>query len=160
VIKIPSLTSRSYVLLHRTGLFQLLAAAVLTIFLCAISHAIEMKGMNYIAWDANGLLTADSDMSLTNARKIGCNWIGLNVTWYQDDVNSTLIEPDPCSSSTTESVIHAIDKCHELGMKVMLKPMVDCRDTTWRKAAMWNFFVQVASMQMPPGNCGLPHGKT
>jgi hypothetical protein len=132
MIKSPSLASRSYVFPHRTGLFQLFVATILTFFLCSISHAIEMKGINYIAWDANGLLTEDSDTSLANTRKIGCNWIGLNVTWYQDDINSTLIEPDPCSSSTTESIIHAIDKCHQLGMKVMLKPLVECRSQVWR----------------------------
>jgi hypothetical protein len=118
--------------LRKTGLFRLSIVTITTICLCSISDAIEMKGMNYIAWDANGLFTEDSDTSLANTQKIGCNWIGLNVTWYQDDVNSTLIEPDPCSSSTTESVIHAIDKCHELGMKVMLKPIIDCRDGAWR----------------------------
>ncbi len=132
MIKSPSLTSRSYVFLHRTGLFQLLVATALTIFLCSTSNAIEIRGMSYIAWDANGLLTEDSNISLANARKIGCNWIALNVRWFQDDVNSTLIEPDSCCSSTPESVIHVIDKCHELGMKVMLKPMVECRDDTWR----------------------------
>jgi hypothetical protein len=57
----------------------------------------------------------------------------VNVYWFQDDVNSTIIEPDySLFSSTPESIIHAIDKCHELQMKVMLKPMVDCRDETWR----------------------------
>jgi hypothetical protein len=118
--------------LHRAGLFRLLIVTITTICLCSISNAIEIKGMSYIAWDANGLITADSDMSLANTRKIGCNWIGLCVTWFQDDVNSTLIEPDSCCSSTPESIIRAIDKCHEMGMKVMLKPMVDCRDDTWR----------------------------
>ena len=89
--------------------------------------------MSYIAWDANGLFTPESDISLANTKKIGCNWIAMNVCWFQDDVNSIVIEPDYSRySSTPESVIYAIDKCHELGMKVMLKPLVECRDDAWR----------------------------
>jgi hypothetical protein len=92
-----------------------------------------MKGISYTAWEPNVLFTEDSNVSLTNAKQIGCNWIALCVWWFQDDIDSVLIEPDyTLYSATPESVIHAINKCHELDMKVMLKPMVDCRDGNWR----------------------------
>jgi len=75
----------------------------------------------------------DSDASLGMARVDGCNWVGICVWWFQDNVNSSSIEPDYTRySATPDSVVHAINRCHELGMKVMLKPMVDCRDGTWR----------------------------
>lgn len=115
------------------GPFKLLIVTIIVIFFCSISNAIEMKGMSYTAWEPNALFTEDSNTSLANAEQIGCNWIGLCVWWFQDDVNSVLIEPDySLFSATPESVIHAINKCHELGMKVMLKPMVDCRNEIWR----------------------------
>ncbi len=102
-------------------------------FLCSVSAAFEIKGMSYISWDANGLMTENSDASLANTKLIGCTWIGICIFWFQDDVNSTVIGTDySLYSQTPQSVIHAIDKCHELNMKVMLKPMVDCRDETWR----------------------------
>ncbi len=114
-------------------LSKLLIIMIMTICQCSISIAIEIKGMSYIAWDANGLFTEDSNTSLKNIKQIGCNWVGLNVCWFQDDVNSISIGPDYTRySSTPESVIHAIDKCHELRMKVMLKPLIECRDGTWR----------------------------
>lgn len=132
VMKDLLVITRSDAPLHRAGLFRLLIVTIITVFLYSTSNAIEMKGMSYIAWEPNGLLTADSDTSLENIKKTGCNWIALCVVWFQDDVNSTLIEPDySFRSSTPESMIHAIDKCHQLRMKVMLKPHVECRDETW-----------------------------
>jgi len=98
-----------------------------------ISSAIEMKGVSYTAWSEDALFTEDSDISLANARAIGCNWVAICVWWFQDNINSTVIEPDYTRySAEPNSVVHAINRCHELGMKVMLKPMVDCRDGSWR----------------------------
>ncbi len=96
-------------------------------------HDIEMKGVSYTAWQPNALLSQNSDRSLAKAREDGCNWIALCVWWFQNNVNSTTITPDYTRfSATPESIIHAINQCHEQGMKVMLKPMVDCRDGNWR----------------------------
>ncbi len=98
-----------------------------------IVQAIEFKGVSYTAWSPYAMLSEDSDNSLAKARADGCNWLAICVWWFQDNVNSTTIEPDyTLYSATVESVVHAINTCHELGMKVMLKPMVDCRDGVWR----------------------------
>lgn len=101
---------------------------------CAsLAGAIEMKGVSYTAWSANAMLSTNSDDSLAKAREAGCNWIAICVWWFQDNVDSTAIEPDYSRySATVESAVHAIGVCHELGMKVMLKPMVDCQDGNWR----------------------------
>lgn len=110
----------------------------LTVFavvsVCApIVQAVDMKGVSYTAWGPYDMLSEDSDNSLAKARSDGCNWLAICVWWFQDNVNSTTIEPDyALYSATPESVIHAINTCHELGMKVMLKPMVDCRNGVWR----------------------------
>ena len=96
-------------------------------------HAIEMKGVSYTAWQPDAMLSQDSNRSLAKARADGCNWIALCVWWFQNNVSSTTIESDYTRySATPESVVHAINQCHEQGMKVMLKPMVDCRDGDWR----------------------------
>lgn len=97
------------------------------------TRPIEMKGVSYTAWQPTAMLTDDSYHSLTKAREVGCNWIALCVWWFQENVNSTAIEPDYTRySATPESVVHAINQCHEQGMKVMLKPSVDCHDGVWR----------------------------
>ncbi|MHC4558659.1 MAG: glycoside hydrolase family 113, partial [Planctomycetota bacterium] len=102
-------------------------------FCVPATHAIEMKGVSYTAWKPDAMLSEDSDNSLAKVRADGCNWIAICVWWFQDNVNSTTVEPDYTRySATPESVVHAINTCHELGMKVMLKPMVDCRDGDWR----------------------------
>lgn len=126
-------TTRSGSFGFRTASFELMIVTITIIFFCSVSKAVEIKGMSYTAWEPNALFTEDSNISLANTAKVGCNWIGLCVWWFQDDVNSVIIEPDYSRySATPESVIYAINKCHELGMKVMLKPMVDCQDGSWR----------------------------
>ena len=106
------------------------------------SYGIDMKGISYTAWQPEAMLSPESDASLAAAREAGSNWIAICVWWFQDDVNSTVIEPDytcepdepddTCYSATPDSVVHAIQTSHNLGMKVMLKPMVDCQNGVWR----------------------------
>ncbi|MCH8216068.1 MAG: hypothetical protein IH892_04775 [Planctomycetes bacterium] len=97
------------------------------------TRPIEMKGVSYTAWQPTAMLSEDSNRSLAKAREDGCDWIALCVWWFQNNVSSTAIEPDYTRfSATPESAVHAINQCHEQGMKVMLKPMVDCRDGDWR----------------------------
>ncbi len=97
------------------------------------SFAIEMKGVSYAGWWEEAYLTEDSDESLATARQAGCAWVAINLWWFQDTISSTEIYPDySWYSVSPESVIHAINRCHELGMKVMLKPNVDPKDGHWR----------------------------
>lgn len=92
-----------------------------------------MKGVSYAGWWQNAYLTEESDESLASAKQAGCAWVGINLWWFQDTINSTEIYPDYCLyCASPESVIHAINRCHELGMKVMLKPNVDPKDGNWR----------------------------
>lgn len=105
---------------------------ILLLFASA-ANAIDMKGVSYTAWQPDAMLTAASDASLAKAKDDGCNWIAICVWWFQNDVDSTVITPDYTRySAEPNSVVHAIERCHDLCMKVMLKPMVDCRDGNWR----------------------------
>ncbi len=97
------------------------------------ADAIEFKGANYVAWGWDIYSTPGSDESLANAKDAGCAWVALNVFWFQDTVTSAEIYPDSWwYSASTGSVMHAIDTCHELGIRVMLKPMVDVKSGEWR----------------------------
>ena len=94
---------------------------------------IAFKGMSYTPWSENALLAPESDQSIANMKAIGVNTVALNVWWFQDNVNSSVITPDfGLYSASTDSVVHAIRDIHDQGMQVMLKPMVDCRDGSWR----------------------------
>ncbi len=89
-------------------------------------NAIEFKGMSYVGWWQYAYSGTDSNTSLGNLSNSGCKWIAINVWWFQDTINSTVIEPNySLYSVRPESVKVAVDRCHQLGMKVMLKPNVD-----------------------------------
>lgn len=104
------------------------------------------KGIGYVTWSKEGYLTPMSDKSLTKVSEVGANWVSILVTWYQTtpwscDIHRTEKTP------SDESIIHAIRKAHELGMKVMLKPhldLLDKSDGSWRgeigatKEAEWD----------------------
>ena len=105
---------------------------ILLLGCAAMGFSRTIKGVNYTAWDQFVLNSEQSDMSLANVRKLGCNWVSMCVWWFQDDPNSTVISPDYSRySADPGSVGNAIDQCHALGMKVMLKPIINCRDGAW-----------------------------
>ena len=90
------------------------------------------KGFSYAAWWNDIYLTNDSDASLKNLNETGTKYVSLIVTWYQNDEHSTKIFPDKNATPSDESLIHAINTIHKLGMKVMLKPHVDLYNGEWR----------------------------
>ncbi len=91
------------------------------------------KGMSYTSFGSDVLSGAPSDQSLYDLSVVGANTVALNVWWFQQTPSSTTIaEDDSRYSSTMSSIQHAIDTIHSLGMNVLLKPMVDVDDGTWR----------------------------
>jgi len=74
----------------------------------------------------------DSDESLRRLAKTNTEWVAINVVWYQPDVSSSYIYANATKTPTNDAVTHAIDTIHRLGMKVMLKPMIDLEDGRWR----------------------------
>jgi hypothetical protein len=118
----------------RKAFINFCIAAVATIFLHpANCVAIEFKGTSYVGWWEYAYSSTDSNTSLANAKNAGCQWVAINVWWFQDTIYSTVIEPNYSKYSVRpESVKVAVDRCHQLGMKVMLKPMLDVKDGTWR----------------------------
>src|SRR5262249_2502935 len=91
------------------------------------------KGMTYTSFGANVLSTASSDQSLLNMSLVGTDTVALNFWWFQSSTTAnSMAEDDSKYSSTISSVPHALDEIHSLGMKVLLKPMLDVDDGTWR----------------------------
>lgn len=92
------------------------------------------KGMCYVTWSRDRYSTVPSDESLKAMAATGTKWVSILTTWYQQQCFTTKIFPVETSPSD-ESVIHAIQTAHSLGMKVMIKPHLDLVDTSsgsWR----------------------------
>lgn len=91
------------------------------------------KGMSYTAWSYEAYLSDESDESLRRMAEANVEWVAICFWWFQDDIFSTRIYPRPdLYTASNESIIHAIDTAHSLGLKVMLKPMVDTVGLSWR----------------------------
>jgi len=86
------------------------------------------KGVNYTSWRADELAGDVSDCSLIYLSQLGVKDIALMAVWYQADAASKKIYTDPEKTTNDESLGHAINTMHALGMKVMLKPHVDLAD--------------------------------
>jgi len=86
---------------------------------------IFQKGMSYTAWSRNAYNSSDSDESLALLADTNTEWVAICVFWYQTNILSHDIHAEPERTPTNESVAHAISRAHSLGLKVMLKPMVD-----------------------------------
>src|SRR5689334_9432629 len=91
------------------------------------------QGMSYTSFGTNVLSSAGSDQSLLNMSMVGTDTVALNFWWFQTSTTANSMAEDFTRySSTVSSISHAIDTIHSLGMKVLLKPMLDITDGTWR----------------------------
>lgn len=91
------------------------------------------KGVVFTSWTTAELASIFSDQTLEYLAKIGVRHLAIMVVWFQDDSESANIAPDKNNvTSKDEALVHAINKAHTLGMKVMLKPHIDVRDGSWR----------------------------
>lgn len=93
----------------------------------------EFKGFTY-GYDGNhGEWRSEEGIrSQELLYKTGVNWVCLCVVLNQSDAVSTDISFDFKQSNTDRDVMAAIKRAHDHGVKVCLKPMVNCLDATWR----------------------------
>lgn len=64
--------------------------------------------------------------------ELGNNWICLAVANYQKTYSSTHIYADYERTPTDRDIEEFIERAHKKGVKVCLKPMLNCEDNTWR----------------------------
>lgn len=95
-----------------------------------ISEKGFQNGVVYTSWMADELALPASDLMLAHIKQIGFDAVAIMVPAYQDALDSEVIftndKPDG-DTPTTEALQHAIETCHKLGLRVMLKPHVDPR---------------------------------
>jgi hypothetical protein len=78
------------------------------------------------------------------ATTTGANWVAITLAALQDTAQSTEIHWRDAPTVTDEEVLAEIRNAQSLGLKVCLKPVVNCADGTWR--AHINFF----DIDVPP----------
>jgi hypothetical protein len=90
------------------------------------------KGVVYTSWSRSELGSEASDNTLEYLYKLGVRNVGIMIVWLQDTVEEKVIHPDSKDTPDDNAIIHAVNKAHALGMKVMLKPHVDVKTGQWR----------------------------
>jgi len=95
-----------------------------------ISEKEFQKGVVYTSWMADELSFPASDFSLAYIQRKGFDAVAIMVPAYQEDLDSEVVftndKPDG-DTPTDEALKHAVKVCHELGLRVMIKPHVDPR---------------------------------
>jgi uncharacterized membrane protein len=124
----------------------------------------QYNGITQVSWWFDEYDSAAGGTSRAALRDTGANWMGLLVTWYQQDASSTVIarHPDPNKDHTDARIRTAIRDAHSRGLQVMLKPHVDALNGQWRgdfnpsNAAAWfqsytQFIVHYAQIAQEEG---------
>lgn len=76
--------------------------------------------------------TLNAERSMERLASDGVNWICIAINVWQETFASTRIFSLFGKTQTDEDIIFAIKKAKSLGMKVCLKPIVNCLDKVWR----------------------------
>lgn len=91
------------------------------------------KGFSFIGWGESEFRDERSLESLQRLKSTGTEWVVFCIFWFQETPSSTDIQPayDLYSVNITD-VLSFIDEAHSIGLKVILKPMVDIKTGEWR----------------------------
>jgi len=95
-----------------------------------ISEDPFQRGVVFTSWTSEELSSASSDFALARLKETGFDTVAIMVPAYQETLNSdTVFVNDAPGGDTPDkaSLEHAIDTCHKLGMRVMIKVHVDPR---------------------------------
>ncbi len=93
----------------------------------------EIKGYTYGYGGGRGSYrTPEAIVSQDLLFDTGVNWICLATAVEQETYSSTRILFDYEHNASDKDITFAIDRAHARGIKVCLKPMVNCTDGAWR----------------------------
>jgi uncharacterized membrane protein len=130
---------QSYLSLRSLCLLAVVAIVVSLAYLLPRALAQSQSGFQYngivhVSWWFDEYDSTAGGTSRAALRDTGSNWMGLLVTWYQQDASSNVIarHPDPNKDHTDARIRTAIRDAHSRGLQVMLKPHVDALNGQWR----------------------------
>lgn len=91
------------------------------------------KGYTWGFFSGSGVFgTAEADASMERLAENGLDWICIPVNCFQEAYYSLNVFAMFGRTQTDDEVRKAVRKAKSLGLKVCLKPMVDCLDRSWR----------------------------
>ena len=91
------------------------------------------KGYTWGFFSGSGTFqTEEAQRSMERLASLGLDWICIPVNCFQESFYSLNVFSMFGRTQTDEDVSFAVNKAHSLGLKVCLKPMVDCLDRSWR----------------------------
>ena len=91
------------------------------------------KGYTWGFFSGSGAYqTPEAERSMERLASNGLNWICIPVNCFQETFYSLNVFSMFGRTQTDEDVAFAVKKAKSLGLKVCLKPMVDCLDRSWR----------------------------
>jgi hypothetical protein len=92
-----------------------------------------IKGFSY-GFDARSgdYRTPEAMTSMKKLKQAGNEWICISFIVMQDQFSSTRINFDYRYTVKDRDVEFAINNAHKLGLKVCLKPVINCMDGVWR----------------------------
>lgn len=91
------------------------------------------KGYTWGFFSREGeLLTDKAEESMKRLASNGLDWICITVNGWQETFYSTVVFSMYGMTQTDEEIIHAVKMAKSMGLKVCLKPMVNCLDRSWR----------------------------
>lgn len=99
-----------------------------------------IKGFNFINHSncRGNYCNEDTKNALTCAKRLGLTHINLVFSAFQETAHTEEIRWDYDNCPTREDLLDMIHYAKSINLKVILKPMLDCLDGTWR--ARINFF--------------------
>lgn len=98
-----------------------------------MSDRIFCKGYTWGFFSRDGeMLTDAARQSMERLASNGLDWICITVNAWQETFYSTTVFSLYGRTQTDEEIRHAVKMAKDLGLKVCLKPMVNCLDRAWR----------------------------
>lgn len=93
-----------------------------------------IKGVNFTSYSLNGYQSDSSKTSLNSYINTGGNWVAIIKTYYQDNINSSIMYEDAIKTPDSISIRIIVGEAKQLGLKVFMVPHVDIKDGSWRGA--------------------------
>lgn len=98
----------------------------------ALDERLAVRGFNYAIYSDQDAYWSET-APLQGMKDMKANWVAIVPTWYQATANANSIGSVAGKTPSDSSVRKLIDNAHAAGLKVLLKPHVDCTiDGVWR----------------------------
>ncbi|WP_256756990.1 1,4-beta-xylanase [Cohnella sp. WQ 127256] len=95
-----------------------------------------VETVNGMTWGWTGVRgtwsSSEAEDSMRTMNSMGVNWVAIALAAEQETPQSTSIPFREAPTVTDEETLWAIRNAKKLGMKVCLKPVVNCANGTWR----------------------------